>query len=163
NSTRTMRSPRELVFFGRLEFRKGLNIFIDALEELDTEMPVAFLGKDTSLPSGEMATQFIARKLAGRQFKIVTDYNRDQALHYLADDDRLAIIASNSETFGFTVAECAVNGLPFIATNVGGVPEVTNDQQINDQILFKPNARDLTCRIREYLQAGPQVLQALSQ
>jgi glycosyltransferase involved in cell wall biosynthesis len=45
---------REIVFFGRLEIRKGLKLFCDALDELcadraNRKFEVTFLGKETQL------------------------------------------------------------------------------------------------------------------
>ena len=40
--------------------------------------------------------------------------------------------------FGFTVAECAANGIPYIAAHVGGIPEVADDDALNEQLLFAP-------------------------
>jgi glycosyltransferase involved in cell wall biosynthesis len=155
------RASNELVFFGRLEFRKGLDIFTEALDDLPPEVPVTFLGRDTLLANGEPASEFISRRLAGRNFKILPHCNREQALQYLAGGERLAVIPSHSETFGFTVAECAVNGIPFIAARVGGIPEVADDDALNEQLLFAPNADDLAQRIRESLQATPAQIRRL--
>jgi glycosyltransferase involved in cell wall biosynthesis len=154
-------APRELVFFGRLEVRKGLDIFAEALDGLDPALPVTFLGRDTPLPGGEMATAYIARRFHGRPVKVLAEYNREQAMDYLAEGGRLAVIASRSETFGFTVAECAVNGIPFIAARTGGIPEVVGDPEINEQILFRPTAAELGGRIKQYLATDPDELRAL--
>jgi glycosyltransferase involved in cell wall biosynthesis len=112
-------APTEVVYFGRLEIRKGLDLFLDAVSDLPANVDITFLGRDTLLPSGEIATAHIGRRLQNRSFKIRSDLMRDQAVKYLAAGNRLAVISSLSETFGFTVAECAVNGLPFIAARQG--------------------------------------------
>ena len=80
---------------------------------------------------------------------------RDQALKYLAGDNRLAVIASLSESFGFTVAECAVNGLPFIAARAGGTCEVIPDPEVQEGLFFEPNSSDLRGSLKRYFKMSP--------
>lgn len=147
--------PTELVFFGRLEMRKGLDLFLDAVDDLPAGVHVTFLGRDTVLPSGCSATEYIAHRLRGRSFEIRTDLMREQALKYLAAENRLSVIASLSETFGFTVAECAVNGLPFIAAQAGGTSEVIPDPVVQEGLFFEPTSRDLRRSLNGYFKMSP--------
>src|SRR5271157_5846402 len=80
---------------------------------------------------------------------------REQALNYLAAENRLCVIPSLSETFGFTVAECAVNGLPFIAAQAGGTSEVIPDPQVQEGLFFEPTARDLRRSLNGYFKMSP--------
>ena len=148
-------APNEVVFFGRLEIRKGLEVFLDAVSDLSSGVKVTFLGRDTALPSGDLATAHISRRLSGRDFEIRTDLMREQALGYLAAGNRLSVIASFSETFGFTVAECAVNGLPFLAAQAGGTAEVIPDPVVQEGLFFEPNARDLRRCLNGYFKMSP--------
>jgi O-antigen biosynthesis protein len=139
---------RELVFFGRLEPRKGLHLFLDALDAIEPEMPALFLGKDTRI-EGRQATELIAERLGDRPHRIETELNREQALGELRRGDRLAVIASRSETFGFTVAECVANRIPFVAAHAGGIPEVVDHDEGRRRWLFAPTAdglRDILTR-----------------
>jgi O-antigen biosynthesis protein len=133
---------REIVFFGRLERRKGLHLFLDALEAVDPEIPALFLGKDT-LIDGVPACELIAERLGERPHRIETELGREDALAELRRGDRLAVISSLSETFGFTVAECVVNRIPFIAARAGGVPEVVDHPVGRERWLFEPTAEGL--------------------
>ena len=51
-TTQPPNHPTELVFFGRLEARKGLEVFLSAMENIHPGHPVTFLGKDTILDRG---------------------------------------------------------------------------------------------------------------
>jgi FkbM family methyltransferase len=133
---------RELVFFGRLERRKGLHLFLDALDDVAPEMPVLFMGKDT-LIDGVPASELIAERLGDRPHRIETGLDRSKALERLRRGDRLAVIPSLSETFGFTVAECVANRVPFIAARAGGIPEVVLDPDARDRWLFEPTVEGL--------------------
>lgn len=139
---------RELVFFGRLERRKGLDLFLDALDTVEPDMPVLFLGKDTHI-DGHRASELIAERLGDRPHRIETEFDRERALAELRRGDRLAVIASRSETFGYTVAECVANRIPFVAAHVGGVPEVVDHDEGRRRWLFAPTAdglRDILIR-----------------
>jgi len=146
----THNEPPELVFFGRLEARKGLKIFLDAVRSLPESVPVAFLGRETPV-DGIPAGDFIARALQGRPYTLHTQLDRQQAISYLAAGKRLAVLPSQIENFPNTVIECAVNGIPFVASNVGGIPEIVADETLQSQLLFEPNARALRQKLQEYL------------
>jgi glycosyltransferase involved in cell wall biosynthesis len=140
---------------------KGLDLFLDAVSDLRAGVDVTFLGRDTVLPSGQLATSYIEQRLRGRSFKIHTDLMREDALKYLAGENRLSVISSLSETFGFTVAECAVNGLPFIAARAGGTCEVIPDLDVQEGLFFEPNSRDLRRTLNGYFKMSPARRHAL--
>jgi glycosyltransferase involved in cell wall biosynthesis len=154
-------APTEVVFFGRLEIRKGLELFLDAVSDLPAGVDVTFLGRDTVLPSGQLATEYIQHRLRSRSFTIHTEFMREQALKYLAAENRLSVIASLSERFGFTVAECAVNGLPFIASRAGGISEVIPEPEIQQGLFFEPTSRDLRRCLTDYFKMAPARRRAL--
>jgi len=143
----------ELVFFGRLERRKGLDLFLDALSDLPPEIPAVFLGRDTEI-DGRAASELIRDRLGGRPHRIELDVFGEGALRFLASGRRLAVIPSYMETFGFTVAECVANRIPFVASRVGAIPEVLRDSEAQRRWLFDPNAADLTAAIRRRLAAS---------
>jgi glycosyltransferase involved in cell wall biosynthesis len=141
----------ELVFFGRLETRKGLEVFVNVVRQLDPNIKITFLGRVNTLGNGTTALQYIRESLPGRSYTLLTDYNREQALRYLAQGNRLAILASLADNSPFTLIECAVNGLPFLASRVGGIPELLPDECFQTRLLFEPNTRDLLRCLRAYL------------
>jgi glycosyltransferase involved in cell wall biosynthesis len=151
----------EIVFFGRLELRKGLEVFLRAVRDLPPGVPVTFLGRVNSLPDGRPATELIRQEMQGRRFKLLTTCNREQALAYLAGGNRLAVIASLADNSPFTVIECSTNRIPFISSNVGGVPELVRAPEARARLLFEPNPRDLLRCLREYLGADPDALAAV--
>jgi glycosyltransferase involved in cell wall biosynthesis len=145
--------PLEVVFFGRLETRKGLEIFVDAARQLAPRTPITFLGRDTVLGSEVAASQWIRSRLEGRPIKLLTELNQQQALTYLLEGNRLAVISSLADNFPNTVIECAVNGIAFIASRVGGIPEILWDPMLQDELLFEPTTPDLLRCLKEYLRA----------
>ncbi|MBV9124129.1 MAG: glycosyltransferase, partial [Planctomycetes bacterium] len=145
--------PRELVFFGRLETRKGLEIFLQAAQQLDPRIALTFLGRDTVLGTGMAASELIRSQLKGRRFSLRTDYNQEQAVQYLREGRRLAVISSLSDNFPNTVIECLVNGIPFVASAVGGIPEILTEPELREALLFQPTAPDLVRCLHAYLAA----------
>ena len=140
----------KLAFFGRLERRKGLDIFLDALDSLPRELPVAFLGGDTQM-DGRKATDIIRERLGDRPFEIEDELDREAALARLSGGEMLAVIASQRETFGYTVAECIANRIPFIAAQAGGIPEVLKHPEAQRRWLFEPVADTLAMAIETRL------------
>ena len=145
-------SVSKLAFFGRLERRKGLDIFLDALESLPQHLPVVFLGRDMRI-DGRSAKEIIGERLDGRPFEIEDELDREAALARLRSGDMLAVIASQLETFGYTVAECIANQIPFIAARAGGIPEVLRHAEAQRRWLFEPTETDLAAAIAARLAA----------
>jgi glycosyltransferase involved in cell wall biosynthesis len=160
---RAAAGPPELVFFGRLETRKGLEVFLRTARDLDPSVALTFLGRVNRLADGRPATELIQKELRGRRYKLLTNYNREQALAYLAGGNRLAVLASLADNSPFTVIECATNRIPFVASNVGGIPELVREPAARGQLLFEPTARDLLRCLSQYLAADPGELVGLRQ
>jgi glycosyltransferase involved in cell wall biosynthesis/GT2 family glycosyltransferase len=122
----------EVVFFGRLEERKGIVLFCDALEILAAQHPqaacglhVTFLGKEMSV-RGVPSREYLAGRAGRLPFptQVITDKNRFAALEYLRGAGRLAVMPSLMENLPFTVIECLREGAPFLASTAGGIPEL---------------------------------------
>ena len=124
----------EMVFFGRLEVRKGLVLFCDALDLLASStqrFKVTFLGKSMTL-EGKSSEEYIAKRAAKWPWPVVVHSNLDQngAISYLEGKGRLAVIPSLTENLPYTVMECLGAGIPFIASKVGGIPEMIREEDV---------------------------------
>ena len=148
---------REVVFFGRLEPRKGLVLFADALARLvrrgQAPPRVTFLGK----PAGNFdALAFIERATRGwpGEVRTLTGYGAAEAVAYLASEPgRLAVIPSLLENASIAVTECLQAGIPFVAAATGGTPELV-DPADHARALVPPDHVALGDRLAE-LAAGP--------
>jgi GT2 family glycosyltransferase len=118
----------ELVFFGRLEPRTGLILFLQALRRLDPALlagrRVTFLGEPGDMPGGAPETIAAARpEGAGiAAWGTLAGLDGAQALAYLAGPGRLAVMPSLAGNAPMTVLECLHGGIPFVATRAGGIP-----------------------------------------
>jgi GT2 family glycosyltransferase len=137
----------EWVFFGRLERRKGLHIFLDALRRVPAELrgrvQITFLGKAIQTQEFD-SLALIQEKMADwpRPPRILADRDRDQALDYLRQPGRVAVIASLVENSPYTVLECVLARIPFIAADVGGIAELVHPDD-RARALFKPTPTGL--------------------
>jgi glycosyltransferase involved in cell wall biosynthesis len=141
----------EWVFFGRLERRKGLLVFLDALARMPAQVreriQVTFLGKSVRTPYYD-SDAVIAGKLGVWTLppKIISDHDRDQALAYLQHPGRVAIIASLVENSPYTVLECVLKRIPFVAADVGGIAELVHPED-RARALFKPTPAGLAATL----------------
>jgi len=145
----------EIVFFGRIEPRKGLLIFCDAIDRLKGLTPdvkITFLGKTREGEYGKDLLSQRFRKWQAR-WQVIDDLNTFQARGYLLGEGRLAVIPSLADNSPYTVLECLTWGVPFIASNVGGVGELVHPED-GERILFKPTPGDLAERLRAVLAKG---------
>lgn len=148
----------ELVFFGRLEYRKGIVQFCDAVDELlrqgITTFSVTFLGKPAWVGQ-EHAGQFIGRRTKSWPIAVtlLTTYDHYQALEYLSEDGRLAVMPSVADNSPYTVYECLKAQIPFIARNVGGIPELL-PQEAHNSCLCSDTPFSLAEKMRTALTSG---------
>ncbi|KYQ92565.1 putative glycosyltransferase [Tieghemostelium lacteum] len=153
----------ELVFFGRLESRKGLDIFMNAVEVLaptfrSHHVSVTFLGANTKLIElNLMADQYIQQRCTFLQVNcsILIGKSHTEAIDYLNTnkDDKLIVVASPIDNSPNTVLECLTHQIPLIATNVGGIPELIHPDDRN-RVMFYPKHSSLVKKIQTLLQDG---------
>lgn len=146
----------EIVFFGRLETRKGLDIFLKAINklsdsDLDKLLGITFIGKDTNL-SGVNSNTII--KNCTKDLKvavnIINDLDRTSANAYIKRDNVLVVIPSLVENSPYTVYECLINDVNFIASSIGGIPELIPQEKHVDTLFF-PNPVELHGKIHSRL------------
>jgi len=157
----------ELVFFGRLERRKGVYPFIEAIEALITSKPtvlgeirqITFLGKHVSDQEADVKVaidKLIALaviKVPQMKIEVLETMSSEAARHYLSRSQygRLAVIPSLIDNLPYAVQECIDDGIPFIASDVGGCRELVH---VEDQsyVLFTLN--ELEIKLIEVIQKG---------
>jgi GT2 family glycosyltransferase/glycosyltransferase involved in cell wall biosynthesis len=158
---------REIVFFGRLEIRKGLKLFCDAIDELcadraNHQFEVTFLGKETQL-YGRSSIGYISdrSKQWTVPWRIHSSKYQGAAIEYLRRPGRLAVISSLADNYPNTVLECVGAGIPVLASAVGGIPEII-DPVDHESVCFEPESDVLAERLRRAIaqgafSAGPSV------
>lgn len=148
----------DVIFFGRLETRKGLEMFIESLKVIyptfkknSSRISLLFLGKvglSMQGDSGKVISQSLKEYSDVYTFRIVSDKNHEEALSILASYRKsLIVIPSLVDNFPYTVLECLELNLNIIAAKTGGIPEMFTD----DNHLFLPNSKALSEKILDFV------------
>lgn len=156
------KAVQRIVFFGRLEERKGLRLFLEAISEVEQDLArrnvsITFLGRSVTI-GGKTSRDFIAdaSKPWAVVHEVITDKGQQEALDYLSEPGTLTVIASPADNSPCTVYECLLAQLPFIAAKTGGIPELIATE-FHEKVLFEHNVEDLKNRINSHL-AGETVI-----
>ena len=148
----------EIIFYGRLETRKGLELFcraIDSLQDRHREpFSVTFLGKEGSIHRVP-AVRYI-RTWASKwhcKVRVLPHHTYEQAISYLTQPGRIAVSSSLADNSPLAIQECLTLGIPILASRVGGIPELIADAD-RDRVLFELNSQDLSQRLGSALDHG---------
>jgi hypothetical protein len=134
-------------FFGQLREGKGIRIFLDALERLGPPDDVIFLGRESKRWTREAILRLVPTA------RVETDLSREAALEELRTAGTLAVMPSLLDNSPNTVSECIENGIPFVSTNTGGIPELVAEQD-RARVLCEPTAAALAERLGTALRDG---------
>ncbi|KAN0053237.1 hypothetical protein ACTA71_009686 [Dictyostelium dimigraforme] len=173
NNKKTSSSIKEIVFFGRLEQRKGIVLFCDALDQLVSNskynllsnLKVTFLGRTSDIVNSETlekvdAIYYIRDRSINWPFEIkyLDEKSSIQAMEYLTDDlHKLVVIPSLEDNAPYTLYECLYNRIPFIASHQ---PSMVPLIELNDQssVLFEINSKSLSEKLDEILLNGKHLI-----
>jgi len=135
---------RKVLFVGRLCKRKGLDTVIDALGSILREERIHLFIVGGSYTRPETFYPDDAN-LLDRLTKQIADSTWSDRVHFLGFRDDIPKIMNSAdalvhparkEGFGLVLAEALAAGLPIVATNVDGIPEVLAD---TDSVLVPPD------------------------
>ena len=149
---------RRLIYFARLERRKGFDLFVNGLLQLHTETPeileqldeVTLLGHEDALGAADWVRDRL--HTTGLSIGHIGNFDSRRAQDFLAAHvaDALVVVPSAFENFPYAVIEPSlIPGLNVICTRGGGTAEIfagTGDEQ-----LFDPTPSGLAAKIRERL------------
>ena len=153
----------ELVFFGRLEGRKGLALFCDALDRLAQRgaegFRVTFLGKNGSIAC-QQGLDYLEQRAGNWEctWEAFTGLDNVEAIAYLRQPGRIAVMPSLMDNSPLAVQECLLAGVPFLATDIGGIPEMIRPED-RAEVLFShasPRQR-FAARLERVLREGVAV------
>lgn len=163
-----------LVFFGRLEERKGLCTFIEAIKLLDDQVKkqikITFMGKIVPLYSAELrhlnSEQYIQQELNTEiEYEIISNFYSQQAIKYICDlPSAIVCLTSPQENFPNTALEMGQLPVTIIASDTGGFRETLQLVQRTEGVYwFKPKDADsLSLAITEAIANYPQTPKVIS-
>ena len=162
NAGGSVATIRELVFFGKTDRFKGIDIFCDAVDLLLRDTPELLLGsasgdfsnrgvgitflartKDIDGMSGEDYLRMRSKPwlAAGVRVTSIINRNPDECRAYLGESGkgRVAVMPSVLENSPYVVLECLEAGVPFLASDVGGTRELIHPDDAA-AVLVSPTA-----------------------
>lgn len=106
------------------------------------------------------ADQWIAHQLkdTGLEYKIFSNFDSNQSLHFLSSRNSLVVVPSRDETFGNTFHECLHYGIPIIVSKIPSFIESLHDSD-NDKILFPLSVEKIKDKIELSIQFGVESVQ----
>jgi glycosyltransferase involved in cell wall biosynthesis len=132
-----------VAFFGRLEERKGVRPFVDALNALEPELlrrlDVEFIGRPTPPWPVERVHALLSEQTRStlRGFSFATGLDQHEALARLRRPGTLAVMPSFEENSPNVIYECLENQIPFIASTAAGIRELIAAED-HARVLFDP-------------------------
>ncbi len=114
--------PGRLLYFGRLEYEKGIHDLIAALPRIRRTHP----GTTLSIAGEGTQLNWLADKARRHRVLKATTFvghlDHDELLRALHDTDAV-VLPSHYEPFGIVALEAAAAGAPLVTSNVGGLGE----------------------------------------
>src|SRR3954470_18675782 len=148
---------RRLAFFGQLREGKGIRILIDALQRVDPSLldgvELAFVGHTRQWTSARVLEELgpVTDRLAS--VRVESSLGRTAALEELVQPATLALMPSLLENSPYAVAECIEHGVPFLATTVGGTPELVAAEDAA-RVLRRPDPDEFASALDAALRSG---------
>lgn len=151
------RAVDEVVFFGRLETRKGLWLFCEALDRMGEKLRgrrVTFMGRPSDIGGLPSPVFILARaEKWACEVNLLLDYSQEQALAYLSQPGRVAVMPSLADNSPCVVYECMQQRIPFVATLGSGADELIHTD-CWPAVMCEPTAVALAARIEQVLDKG---------
>src|SRR5438105_1266801 len=146
---------RRIVFFGRLEERKGVRPLLAALNALEPRVlagiQLELLGPPTPAWPPERVRKLLSPRTTAAFGSVqFTSLDRQEALARLARPGTLPVMPSLEDNSPSTVYECLELGIPFIASAVGGTAELIAEPD-RQRALFEPTAAGIESALRRVL------------
>jgi len=125
---KTISEKIKLLTVARLVERKGIRFLIQAMKHVTEKYPnvkLVIVGEGPDHPTYEKLT----RQLELQHNIVFTGRVSNQELveHYTTSD--IFILPSTEEALGVVLLEAMYHGLPVVASNVGGIPEIVTNQE----------------------------------
>ena len=134
----------EFLFVGELRHLKGVDVLLEALAAVNRTRPA----RAVIVGGGPDAEAFKAQARSLGLSDCV-DFPGVLPARKAFTRGRCLIVPSRAESFPYIVLEAAASGIPLIATNVGGIPEIVNGT--DTELIAPANFTALTAAMQRNL------------
>lgn len=150
NYTSNQRDENLILFVGRDYFRKGLFTLIKALPLVLEEIPSArVLVIGPEYLHSRLVARFLSRNLP---IEFINGLSPNDVREYFYRAN-VFVLPSEIEASGIVLLEAMAAGLPIVATNVGGIPEIIS-HGINGLLVERGDSKQLAAGIVASLRGG---------
>ena len=133
------------LYVGTLADYKGVNILLDAIKDLPRDIPFKIIGSGFQ----EKKYKIFAKEQDLYNIEFLGNLPREEIIKYYEKSISIIVPSNYFEIFGMINIEAFACGKPVIASNIGGIPEIVEDN-ING-LLFEPgNVEQLKKCILKY-------------
>jgi len=136
------RLEKTVLFVGRLEKTKGIEVIIEAIPEIAQKIPDAkfiFVGKDKLRRKEQTYGQYMRSYLSEYNIKFIDPIPQKEVAECY-QKSTVTIFPSLFEPGGTVAIESILCGCPAIVTNVGGFKEYFKDRE--NTLLIEPDSSD---------------------
>lgn len=144
------------VYLGHVAYRKGLDLLVRAFNRVN--LPNAELHIHGMNSEPHYLEQIMATVPAGTKVTYHGEYAPDDMPSILASAD-VAVVPSRGENYPFVIREILHQGVPVIASNVAGIPEIVTDGK--NGRLFRNEDHHQLGEILKELAENPPAIEAL--
>jgi glycogen synthase len=147
--------PLTLVYAGQLIEHKGLHVLIEALARCRVKHSLVVIG-DEGVEYATGCKQLAKRLGVLEQIRFAGKKRPSEMLPLIAESGQVLVVPSVwEEPFSIVVLEGMGLGLPVIAANTGGTPEVIKDGE--NGFLFSSGSSDELATIIDHLEADREL------
>jgi glycosyltransferase involved in cell wall biosynthesis len=136
-----------LIFYGRFERLKGLDLFIDSVNEMAEKghyFNLLFAGNSTKIDNVD-SVDYIKKKISGYlECHFALNCDSSALFDYAKENDALCVFPTLGETSSCVVVECILNGVKFIASDIPGIRELIAKEKL-DNLTFKTGSMSSLC------------------
>ncbi len=143
-----------LLYFGRLEERKGVHVLAQSLPDVfvkNTKLSLVFVGSDLGYRGSSMREYIVQKAGSYRKNIIFFDNLPQDELFPIVNKAKIVILPSLWEAFGFVCVESMALGRPVVATSGSGFEEIIEDD-ISGYLVEPGNPKVLAEKILYILQ-----------